>query len=98
VAIASFADRGTEDVFNGIDSKAARHVCPRQLWAVATRKLDQAHTATRLSDFRIPPANQFEALKRDRAGQHSIRINHQYRVCFRWTDAGCEAVQIVNYH
>jgi proteic killer suppression protein len=69
-----------------------------QLWHVARRKLDRVNNATRLADFHVPPANRFEALKRDRAGQHSIRINHQYRVCFRWTDAGCEQVEIVNYH
>ena len=98
MAIASFADRGTADVYNGLDSKAARRVCPMQLWRAARRKLDQVNAATRLANFRIPPANQFEALKRERAGQHSIRINDQYRVCFRWTEAGCEQVEIVNYH
>lgn len=98
MAIRSFADRGTEDVYNWVDSKAARHACPPVLWPVARRKLGQIAAATRLSDFRIPPSNRFEALKRDRAGEYAIRINDQYRVCFEWTDTGCEGVEIVNYH
>lgn len=96
--IAWFADPGTEDVFNGRDTKAARRTCPRQLWAVAHRKLDQLNAATRLDTLRVPPGNRLEALRGDRAGQHSIRINDQYRVCFRWTEAGAEAVAIVDFH
>jgi proteic killer suppression protein len=98
VAITSFADRGTADVFHGIDSKAARRTCPSVLWAVARRRLDQLLAVTRLADLRVPPGNRLEALKHDRKGQHAIRINDQYRVCFRWTDSGCEAVEIVDYH
>ena len=66
--------------------------------AVARRKLRQLEIAGRLGDLRVPPGNQLEALKGDRAGQHSIRVNDQFRVCFRWTEAGAEDVEIVEYH
>lgn len=66
--------------------------------AVAQRKLRQLQIAGRLEDLRVPPGNRLEALKGDRAGQHSIRINDQLRVCFRWTVAGAEDVEIVDYH
>ena len=65
---------------------------------MAQRKLDQLNQAEILKDLRAPPANRLEALKGDRKGQHSIRINDQYRVCFRWTDAGPKDVEIVDYH
>ena len=65
---------------------------------VALRKLRQLQIAARLEDLRIPPGNQLEALKHDRAGQHSIRISARYRLCFRWTGAGAEDVEIVDYH
>jgi proteic killer suppression protein len=65
---------------------------------VARRKLRQLEIAARLDDLRVPPGNRLEALKGDRAGQHSIRINDQFRVCFRWTAAGAEDVEIVDYH
>ena len=96
--IRSFHDQGTEDVFNGIGSKHARRTCPNQIWKVAQRKLDQLNAAVTLTDLRVPPANRLEALVGDREGQHSIRINDAYRVCFRWTDEGAEDVEIVNYH
>ena len=66
--------------------------------AVARRKLRQLEIADRLDDLRVPPGNRLEALKGDRAGQQSIRVNDQFRVCFRWTDAGAEDVEIVDYH
>ena len=66
--------------------------------SVARRKLRQLEIAGRLDDLRVPPGNRLEALKGDRSGQHSIRINDQYRVCFRWTAAGPEDVEIVDYH
>lgn len=65
---------------------------------VALRKLRQLQIAAKLDDLRIPPGNRLEALKRDRAGQHSIRISNQFRLCFRWTDGGAEDVEIVDYH
>lgn len=65
---------------------------------VALRKLDQLMLATSLQDLRVPPANRLEALKGDRKGQYSIRINDQYRVCFRWEQDGAHDVEIVDYH
>jgi proteic killer suppression protein len=96
--IVSFADRGTEDVFNGKISPAARRACPRQIWKVAFRKLDQLDSATELADMAIPPGNSLEALSGDRRGQHSISINDQYRICFIWTQAGPSEVEITDYH
>jgi proteic killer suppression protein len=96
--IASFAGAGTEDVFHGRDTKVARRTCPRHLWRVARRKLDQLNAATRLEALRFPPANRLEQLKGNRAGQYSIRVNEQFRVCFFWTIAGADAVDIVDYH
>jgi len=66
--------------------------------AVARRKLRQLEIAGRLDDLRVPPGNRLQALRSDRAGQHSIRVNDQLRVCFRWTDTGPEDVEIVDYH
>jgi toxin HigB-1 len=96
--IRSFADRGTEDVFNGVDSRAARRACPNTLWTVAQRKLDQLDAAVSLDALRVPPGNHLEALRGDRRGQFSIRINAQFRICFEWTADGLEAVKIVDYH
>lgn len=96
--IRSFRDSGTEDVFNGVDSRRARRVCPSTAWAVARRKLDQLDATVSLEALRVPPGNQLEALKKDRRGQHSIRINGQFRICFVWTPDGPDAVEIVDYH
>ncbi len=96
--IRSFYDPGTEDVFNRRGTKAARYTCPEQLWRVAQRKLDQLNAAVSLASLRIPPGNHLEPLGRDRQGQHSIRINDQYRICFVWTDEGLERVEITDYH
>ena len=65
---------------------------------VARRKIRQLEIAGRLEDLRVPPGNRLETLRGDRVGQHSIRINDQFRLCFRWTDSGPEAVEIVDYH
>ena len=65
---------------------------------VARRKLRQLEISTRLDDLRIPPGNRLEALKGDRSGQYSIRINDQWRLCFHWAAAGAECVEIVDYH
>ena len=66
--------------------------------SVARRKLRQLQIAGRLDDLRVPPGNRLEALRGDRAGQYSIRVNDQFRVCFRWMAAGAEDVEIVDYH
>lgn len=65
---------------------------------VASRKLDQVDSAVQLNDLRVPPGNQLEALDGDREGQHSIRINNQYRICFTWTTNGSAEVEIADYH
>ena len=96
--IQSFRDAGTEEVFNGENTKAARQSCPVSLWKVASRKLDLLDSAISLNDLRVPPANRLEALSKDREGQHSIRINDQYRICFIWTERGPAEVEIVDYH
>lgn len=96
--IVSFRGQGTEDVFRGKDTKAARKACPPEIWAVAARKLDAVNQAVDLRDLRAPPSNRLEKLKSDREGQWAIRINDQYRVCFWWTEHGAEAVEITDYH
>lgn len=96
--IVSLKDKATEDIFNGVSSKETRKPCPRTLWEVATRKLDQVDSVTMLDELRVPPGNRLEALGRDRKGQHSIRINDQYRICFVWSDAGPKQVEITDYH
>lgn len=96
--IRSFHDRATEDVYHGERSAAARRVLPAALWRVARRKLDHLEFAGRLEDLRSPPGNQLEALRGDRVGKHSIRINAQYRICFVWTPQGPEQVEITDYH
>ena len=96
--IRSFKTAATEDIFNGVNSKAARKTCPQNLWRIAARKLDQIDSAEALDDLRIPPGNCLEALKGDRQGQYSVRINDRYRICFVWTEAGPEEVEIVDYH
>jgi proteic killer suppression protein len=78
--------------------KGARVARFAAIQPVAMRKLAMLNQAGRLDDLRVPPGNRLEALKGDRTGQHSIRINDQWRVCFRWTDGDAEAVEIVDYH
>jgi proteic killer suppression protein len=96
--IKSFFDRGTEDIFNRKRSKEARRTCPERIWRVAQRKLDLLNAVVSLGSLRIPPGNELEALKKDRIGRYSIRINDQFRVCFVWTEEGPERVEITDYH
>jgi toxin HigB-1 len=96
--IVSFKDEGTRDIWEGNDTRRARKTCPQLLWSAALRRLVALDEATRLDDLREPPGNCLEWLKGNRLGACSIRINGQYRVCFRWTDAGPEDVEIVDYH
>ncbi|MDZ4179597.1 MAG: type II toxin-antitoxin system RelE/ParE family toxin [Coriobacteriia bacterium] len=91
--IVSFRDSNTEALAGG--KRVKRFVA---FESVARRKLRQLEIAGRLDDLRVPPGNRLEALKGDRAGQHSIRINDQYRLCFVWTAAGPQDVEIVDYH
>jgi len=96
--IQTFKDTGTEDVFNGSNTRSARKACPESLWKVAARKLDQIDSVSSLAELRIPPGNHLEALSGSRKGQSSIRINEQYRICFFWTEQGPDQVEIVDYH
>ena len=96
--IRSFRNRGTEDVFNGRDSKAARRVCPTELWPAARRRLSQLEYAATLGDLRLPTSNRLHPLWAERASQHSISINKEYRICFEWTESGPEHVEITDYH
>ncbi len=92
--IRSFRSKATQILFAGSPGDPAWRPFER----VARRKLLMMDAAQILDDLRSPPGNRLEALKRDRAGQHSIRINDQYRICFRWTAEGPEDVEIVDYH
>ncbi len=96
--IVSFRDQATEDIFNGINSKDARKACPRTLWQITARKLDQVDSAQSLDDLKVPPGNRLEALSGDRRGEYSIRINAQYRICFMWGASGPYQVEIADYH
>jgi len=92
--IKSFADPAVEKIFN--DEQAPD--LPSTIQSTARRKLVQIYLAQKLTDLRIPPGNRREALKGNRAGQYSIRINDQWRICFRWTARGVEGIEIVDYH
>ena len=96
--IVSFKDAGTEDIFNGINTKAARKTYPAVLWKIAARKLDKLDSVITLKELQIPPGNRPEALIGTRRGQYSIRINDQYRICFVWSENGPDKVEIVDYH
>jgi len=91
--IRSFRDPETEALFHDLDVPRFRAI-----ERVARRKLLYLHRAQRLDDLRVPPGNRLEALKGDRKGQHSIRINDQWRICFRWRGGDAHDVEIVDYH
>jgi proteic killer suppression protein len=92
--IIRFSCKETEKVWR---AEVSRRL-PRDIQQVALRKLFMLDKAQSLNDLRIPPANRLEALKDERKGQHSIRINSQWRICFVWTESGPSAVEIVDYH
>jgi proteic killer suppression protein len=92
--IRSFADKEAEKIWAGAPSKRL----PADIQAVARRKLRMLNNAFNLSDLRVPPANRLEGLKRDRKGQYSIRVNDQWRVCFRWHEGDAHDVETVDYH
>jgi proteic killer suppression protein len=96
--IRSFADGATEDLFNGVDTSRARRACPRALWRVVRRKLTQLNRVRSLGELAVPPGNRLERLRGNRLGQHSIRINEQYRICFRWEDGYADDVEVTDYH
>jgi proteic killer suppression protein len=95
--ILSFADRGTEDIFNGVRSKAARRL-PQFLWPVIQRKLDMLNAAHILGDLRAPPGNRLEMLRGDQTGRYGIRVNEQYRLTFRFENGGAAEVICEDYH
>ena len=95
--IRSFGSRATQDLWNGEDTKAARRL-PGEIWAVARRKLDMINAAHELGDLKVPPGNRLEKLHGKLKEFHSVRINDQYRIVFKWTAGGPESVEIVDYH
>ena len=92
--IRSFADRETERLFNRERAKKL----PSSIHRVALRKLRMLHRARTLQDLRVPPGNRLEALRGDRGGQHSIRVNDQFGICFSWRSSDAYDVEIVDYH
>lgn len=96
--IRSFADGATEDIFDGRETRQARRRLPVSIWSVARRKLTQINRAGDLRELSIPPGNRLERLAGDREGQHSIRINSQYRICFSWGAGYADDVEITDYH
>jgi proteic killer suppression protein len=94
MAIKTFKDKAAAAAFLGLPVKSL----PPAIRKRARAKLEMLHRAASLDDLRIPPANRLEALKGSRAGQHSIRVNDQFRVCFRWTGTDAEEVEIADYH
>jgi proteic killer suppression protein len=91
--IQSFADSETERLYRTGNSRRWRSI-----ESIAIRKLDMLNSSISLTDLRVPPGNRLEALRRDRKGQHSIRINDQFRICFTWKEDGAHDVEIVDYH
>ena len=95
--IQSFGDETTADLFRERNTRAARRI-PRQLWRLSQRKLKALDVAARLNDLTIPAGNRLESLKGEQAGRHSIRINDQYRVTFRWEQGNAYEVRVEDYH
>jgi len=95
--IQSFADETTADLFRARNTRAARRV-PADIWRIVQRKLKALDVAARLDDLRIPAGNRLEVLKGDQAGRHSIRVNEQYRVTFRWEQGHAHEVRVEDYH
>lgn len=95
--IRSFADDSTRDIWNGVNSKAARRI-PKALWPVVRRKLDQIDAVTKLDDLRVPPGSRLHALEGNRAGYHAVRVNDQYRIVFRFGGENAADVCCTDYH
>lgn len=95
--IRSFGNSSTEDFYHGRNSSHSRKV-PAAIRANALRKLDMLNAATAVQDLRSPPGNRLEKLSGDLEGFHSMRINQQWRLIFRWVDGGAEDVEIIDYH
>jgi len=95
--IISFRSKATEDIYEEINSKAARKI-PYELWRAAKRKLDWLSAAVLLQDLKAPPGNRLEVLKGNLSGKYSIRINEQYRIIFAFKNGNANDVEIVDYH
>jgi proteic killer suppression protein len=95
--IQSFGDETTADLFRERHTRSARRL-PRELWRVVQRKLRLLDAAGRLDDLALPAGNRLELLKGDQAGRHSIRVNDQYRVTFRWENGNAYQVRVEDYH
>jgi proteic killer suppression protein len=95
--IQSFADQTSADLFRERNTRAARRI-PRELWRAAQRKLRLIDAAGRLDDLAVPAGNRLELLRGDRAGRHSMRVNDQYRVTFRWENGHAYEVRVEDYH
>lgn len=95
--IRSLADETTRDIWNGVNTKAARRI-PRDLWPIVQRKLDQIDAVSKLEDLRVPPGNRLHALTGDLRGLLAVRVNDQYRIVFRFDGADAFDVQCTDYH
>lgn len=95
--ILDFGGEATEDIFHGDNTKAARRI-PTVIWRAACRKLDMLNAARELRDLAVPPGNRLEALKGRLAGYHSVRINDQFRIVFKWADGNAKEVRVTDYH
>ena len=95
--IRSLADDTTLDIWNGVNSRAARRI-PRELWPIVRRRLDQIDAVTRLADLRVPPGNRLHALGGDLRGLHAVRVNDQYRIVFGFEGADAFDVRCADYH
>jgi len=96
--IRNFLNKGSEDIFNGKNTQKARKLLLLSLWVVASRKLDQLDSVSIFNDLKVPPGNMLESLSGNRKGQFSIRINDQYRICFKWDQTEPVGVEITDYH
>ena len=96
--IKSFGSCGTEDIFDGRDTKEARKLIRKELWKIVFRKLDMVNAAHEIRDLLVPPGNRLEKLKGKLSGFHSIRINDQFRIIFIWSEGQANSVEIIDYH
>jgi proteic killer suppression protein len=96
--LAAFRDAGTEDIYNGDDTKDARRTLPPPLHAAARRKMTVIRRASSVDQLRDPPSDRLEELSGDRLGEYSVRINRQYRICFTWNDDEAANLEISDYH
>jgi proteic killer suppression protein len=96
--MSDFRNAGTEDIYNGDDTKAARRILPIPLHDVARRKMTIIRRASSIDQLSEPPSNHLEVLSGDRVGEFSVRINRQYRVCFTWNEDAAANLEIIDYH